>query len=246
MMSGGGSDGVSADGRYTVTTRCGSDDVVVGDLFVARDRGVFRYSGDWLRHPDAYELAPSLPMTGGNQPLDGLGPFGDSAPDRWGRQLAMSALEARDGDGGDWLDLVDVAKIHGADTGEMWRRTAFGVLIGNTDDHLRNHGFPRIGRTWEVAPAFDVNPTPLDARDEHQMTLFGSGALTLADVLTDDALALFGVSRRAASAWCTRAAVVLAGALERARRAGLSDRDVAVMESRFADAVAQAGTATGS
>lgn len=414
MMSGGGSDGVSADGRYTVTTRCGSDDVVVGDLFVARDRGVFRYSGDWLRHPDAYELAPSLPMTGGNQPLDGLGPFGDSAPDRWGRKLmlrryrrtrlpefafllgvsdasrqgalrfrdgsgtalssheteipperdlpdlltiadavaegredvtdvdarrlfratgslggarpkanvtvgtgesaglymakfpkpdgddwdvigweavcldlqqevgitvpdhrllpiegrnvllvrrfdragggdrripylsAMSALEARDGDGGDWLDLVDVAQIHGADTGEMWRRTAFGVLIGNTDDHLRNHGFLRIGRTWEVAPAFDVNPTPLDARDEHQMTLFGSGALTLADVLTDDALALFGVSRRAASAWCTRAAVVLAGALERARRAGLSDRDVAVMESRFADAVAQAGTATGS
>lgn len=78
------------------------------------------------------------------------------------------------------------------------------------------------------------------------MTLFGSGALTLANVLTDDALALFGVSRRAASAWCTRAAVVLAGALERARRAGLSNRDVAVMESRSADAVAQAGTATGS
>jgi len=41
----------------------------------------------------------------------------------------------------------------------------FSVLIANTDDHLRNHGFlHESGRGWRLSPAYDLNPTPADVR----------------------------------------------------------------------------------
>ena len=73
---------------------------------------------------------------------------------------AMTALEASDGDGGDWVDVVEYAREEGADTEQLWKRAMLGVLVGNTDDHLRNHGFLRFGREWGIAPCFDMNPTP--------------------------------------------------------------------------------------
>ena len=38
---------------------------------------------------------------------------------------------------------------------ELFRRLAFNYAIGNTDDHLQNHGFLFDG-TWRLAPAFDL------------------------------------------------------------------------------------------
>ena len=47
------------------------------------------------------------------------------------------------------------------DLRELWRRIAFSILIRNTDDHLRNHGFLRTNTAgWSLAPAFDLNPNP--------------------------------------------------------------------------------------
>jgi serine/threonine-protein kinase HipA len=35
------------------------------------------------------------------------------------------------------------------------------VLVSNTDDHLRNHGFLlEPGRGWRLSPAYDMNPVP--------------------------------------------------------------------------------------
>lgn len=41
---------------------------------------------------------------------------------------------------------------------ELYRRMVFGILMRNTDDHLRNHGFLRAGGGWRLSPAFDINP----------------------------------------------------------------------------------------
>lgn len=43
---------------------------------------------------------------------------------------------------------------------ELFRRMIFNVLIGNTDDHGKNHGFlmDKQGR-WSLAPAFDLLPS---------------------------------------------------------------------------------------
>lgn len=42
---------------------------------------------------------------------------------------------------------------------ELYRRIAFNVIIGNHDDHFRNHGFLLRKDGWQLAPAYDINPT---------------------------------------------------------------------------------------
>jgi serine/threonine-protein kinase HipA len=44
----------------------------------------------------------------------------------------------------------------GADLKEIFRRMVFNILIDNTDDHERNHGF-LYERGWRLAPAFDIS-----------------------------------------------------------------------------------------
>ncbi len=84
---------------------------------------------------------------------------------RIGYVSAMSMLEAADGDAACYLDIAEAIEAHSAaaaaDLRELWRRIAFSVLISNTDDHLRNHGFLRCSTAgWSLSPAFDLNPNP--------------------------------------------------------------------------------------
>ncbi len=64
----------------------------------------------------------------------------------------------------DYLELADVlpelSARPTADLRELWRRVAFGCLVQNTDDHMRNHAFVRVGDGWRLSPAFDVNTDP--------------------------------------------------------------------------------------
>jgi len=41
---------------------------------------------------------------------------------------------------------------------QLWRRIVFNILISNTDDHLRNHGFLLGKKGWILSPAYDINP----------------------------------------------------------------------------------------
>lgn len=88
---------------------------------------------------------------------------------------AMTLLMCNDGDAGSYLDLAQAIQLHGdpasiaADLAQLYRRAVFAILVGNRDDHLRNHGFLRNARGWQLAPAFDVNPNP-DKR-EHTLAI---------------------------------------------------------------------------
>jgi serine/threonine-protein kinase HipA len=69
-----------------------------------------------------------------------------------------------------YSSIVDLIRTAGAATSadieELWRRIAFSILITNTDDHLRNHGFLHTASgLWRLSPAFDINPTPGRARE---------------------------------------------------------------------------------
>jgi serine/threonine-protein kinase HipA len=82
---------------------------------------------------------------------------------------AMSMLGARDNEPHSYLEFVDVFRQHGAtpkeDMRALWRRIVFSILISNTDDHLRNHGFLWAGPAgWQMSPAYDLNPTPVDIK----------------------------------------------------------------------------------
>lgn len=91
--------------------------------------------------------------------------FDRVGPVRVGYVSAMTMLEAVDGDRASYLEIADVIERNSPaardDLRELWRRIAFSVLISNTDDHLRNHGFLRTSSAgWALAPAFDLNPDP--------------------------------------------------------------------------------------
>jgi serine/threonine-protein kinase HipA len=63
------------------------------------------------------------------------------------------------------FDRTDALIDHGAQTdidlGELWTRIVFNMIVSNTDDHLRNHGFILVpGKGWRLSPAFDMNPVP--------------------------------------------------------------------------------------
>lgn len=82
---------------------------------------------------------------------------------------AMSMLDAADGGQRSYMEFVDALRQHGAalreDARAVWRRIAFSILISNTDDHLRNHGFVWVGPAgWRLAPAYDINPVPAEVR----------------------------------------------------------------------------------
>ena len=61
-------------------------------------------------------------------------------------------------------NLVDQLRVHGfkfkKDAVELFSRLVFNVLIGNTDDHARNHSFFVEDGTIRLTPAYDITPFP--------------------------------------------------------------------------------------
>ena len=79
---------------------------------------------------------------------------------------AMSLLGLEDGAGSStgngYLDIVDFilqgcTDVH-QNLRELYRRVAFNIMFGNTDDHFRNHGFLLTPKGWTLSPAYDINP----------------------------------------------------------------------------------------
>jgi serine/threonine-protein kinase HipA len=110
---------------------------------------------------------------------------------RIGYVSAMTMLEQRDGDHGDYVDVADrlteISARATDDAHQLFRRVAVSVGLNNTDDHLRNHGFLRARGGWTLSPAFDVNPNP-DA-EMRQTTIAG------ADLPVDEAEGLIELAR---------------------------------------------------
>jgi serine/threonine-protein kinase HipA len=91
--------------------------------------------------------------------------FDRDASGRVGYMSAISMLQARDGEQASYLEIAEAIEEYSpavnADLRELWQRIIFTILISNTDDHLRNHGFLRKSTAgWSLSPAFDLNPNP--------------------------------------------------------------------------------------
>lgn len=91
---------------------------------------------------------------------------------------AMTLLGLTDGSdaqtGYGYLDIVDFilqncCKVE-ENLRQLYRRVAFNIAIGNTDDHFRNHGFLLTPQGWTLSPAYDMNPTT----NEYQSLLITS------------------------------------------------------------------------
>ena len=90
----------------------------------------------------------------------------------------MTLLGLNDGDnattGHGYLDIVDfiIQNCTNVERNlqELYRRVAFNICIGNSDDHFRNHGFLLTAKGWTLSPAYDMNPT----LNEYQSLLISS------------------------------------------------------------------------
>jgi serine/threonine-protein kinase HipA len=97
--------------------------------------------------------------------------FDRQGTDRIGYVSAMTMLEASDGDQRSYLEIAQVIEERSPavtdELRQLWRRMCFTILISNTDDHLRNHGFLHArAESWRLSPAFDLNPNPVPGPKE--------------------------------------------------------------------------------
>ncbi len=154
---------------------------------------------------------------------------------------AMSMLGAQNNETRSYLEFVDVLRQHGAapkeDMGALWRRIVFSVLISNTDDHLRNHGFLWAGPAgWRLSPAYDLNPVPLDIKPRVLTTAIdledGTASLELAfdvasyfELTSDQARAIAAKVGKAVATWRKEAAKLGIGAPEIDRMASAFEHD---------------------
>ena len=150
---------------------------------------------------------------------------------------ALTALGAADGEVRSYLELVDVLRQDGADApgdaAQLWRRMVFNILISNTDDHLRNHGFLREPDGWRLSPAYDLNPMPTDVKPRiHALALDETDQDASLDTVLGVA-AYFRLSKPEALAIVKEVGVVVATWREVAGQHGLTANQIDRMASAF-------------
>ena len=114
---------------------------------------------------------------------------------------AQTMLGCDEAVGATYEDLEMRMRGHCADVAnqllELYRRMMFGLLVRNTDDHLRNHGFLRGADGWRLSPAFDINPEP------RSLGWFATGVSEIHPTTIEgvvEAGSLFGVAEKDAQA----------------------------------------------
>lgn len=110
--------------------------------------------------------------------------------------LSASALlnvAYEDNTGGSYVELAQVLRRISAqpeaDLHELYRRMVFNLVVGNSDDHVKNHGVLLEGNgRYRLAPAFDL-----------VMQLNGNTGYQLLAILPGQAESSLGLARQAAA-----------------------------------------------
>lgn len=150
---------------------------------------------------------------------------------------ALTALEATDNDTRSYLEIVDALRRDGSqvdhDLPQLWRRIVFNVLVSNTDDHLRNHGFLRDPKGWRLAPAYDLNPMPIDVKPRvHALAIDeadGTASLDTAFAVAPS----FGITLADAHTIATQVGLAVKDWRGSAARAGIKPHEIERMVSAF-------------
>ena len=151
---------------------------------------------------------------------------------------AMSMLGALDHERRSYLEFVDALRQHGAapkaDMHALWRRLLFSVLISNTDDHLRNHGFLYDGPDgWRLSPAYDLNPVPVDIKPRVLATAIDLDDGTASLDLALDVAGYFELNGAEARRIAREVGKAVGGWSETGRRLGLTSSQIDRVASAF-------------
>ncbi|MGH2893216.1 MAG: type II toxin-antitoxin system HipA family toxin [Solirubrobacteraceae bacterium] len=153
----------------------------------------------------------------------------DGGPERIGYVSAMTRLETTDGMPGDYLEIAAVTERQ-RDRQQLWRRIAFTMLISNTDDHLRNHGYLRLSTSgWDLSPAFDINPNPEGGPFATQLNGDDGGDINnLLDLANH-----FDLTAEQANTALREVVEATSGWAEVASRVGISKSEIGFMAAAF-------------
>lgn len=135
--------------------------------------------------------------------------------------LTMLQLTPMNGRYATYPDLADVIRARFSDPDqtlhELFRRLVFNVIVGNTDDHARNHAAFWDGSQLTLTPAYDLCPQPRSGGEVNQ---------ALAITRSGD--------RRSRLQVCVSSADVFH--VNRAEAQAIVDRAVTAVEDGWADA----------
>lgn len=151
---------------------------------------------------------------------------------------AMSMIGASDNEPHSYLELMDALRQYGASPGvdgiELWRRITFSILISNTDDHLRNHGFLHDGQLgWRLSPVYDVNPVPTEVSERVLSTAISEDDGTASLDLALSVAGNFGLTKREAVAIAAEVGEAVANWREVAALADIKGTEIERMASAF-------------
>lgn len=96
-----------------------------------------------------------------------------------------------------YMDLVDKSNIPTDEKKELYKRLLFNVLVGNTDDHAKNHCFfwNYGSRELKMTPVYDISPLPRKTNLVSQsMKITRESSLSILDnCLQKEVLYSFGI-----------------------------------------------------
>ena len=120
-----------------------------------------------------------------------------------------------------YTELVDQIRLHfinpEATLQELFRRIVVNVILGNTDDHARNHAAFWDGNHLELTPAYDICPQPRSTGEAFLAMTYGPDG-----------------ERRARLAACVHAADIYG--YTRAQAADLIEECVTTVRTQYRDA----------
>ena len=112
---------------------------------------------------------------------------------------------------------------------QLYRRVAFNIAIGNTDDHFRNHGFLLTPRGWTLSPAYDMNPTT----NEYQSLLITSSTNKADLNILLEASEEYMIGKGEATKIIAEVTNAVKGWRRVAASLGIAKREMALLENRL-------------
>lgn len=150
---------------------------------------------------------------------------------------AMSLLNAADNEPHSYMEIADALRQYGAkaddDCAQLWRRIVFSILISNSDDHLRNHGFLYETTGWRLSPAYDLNPVPVDIKPRILTTAIDEADGTASLDLAFEVAPHFGVKPDKAKIIVQEVGAAVARWRETAAATGLAAKEIERMATAF-------------
>ena len=115
---------------------------------------------------------------------------------------------------------------------ELYRRMVFNTLLGNLDDHLKNHGCLKYKdkHQYYLSPAFDIVPTP--GHYQHAIAVGTNGqARTQENILSR--CNVFGLQNDKARAILSELKEIVREYPKQLKQAGMGNADIKILKNHL-------------